>query len=141
MRSAFLFLLFASYCYSENAQSSVNQREQSSTPIEAELDIQASEITHFSEKVQKTLLLAQKGRRSKPKRAGRKRFLTGEARTSGASTSIDFDAAAIEGERKAPVGVAVGGNRPDQAYDLIKLRRRWHPEMIKSTTVLESGRR
>lgn len=52
--------------------------------------------------------VAQKSRSKKTKRKGRKRFITGEARTSGASTSIDFGAASIEGERKAPVGVAVG---------------------------------
>jgi hypothetical protein len=79
-------------------------------------------------------LLAQSQRRS------RKKYLTGEARTKGASTEIDFDAAAIEGERRTPTGIAIGSNKADHQYDLINLRLRWHPEMIKSTTHLETGR-
>lgn len=71
---------------------------------------------------------------------GRQRHLTGEARTSSAQTNIDFEAAAIDGERRAPMGVAIGSNKPDHEYDLINLRLRWHPEMIKSTSHLETGR-
>ncbi|SMF29686.1 hypothetical protein [Pseudobacteriovorax antillogorgiicola] len=78
-------------------------------------------------------LLAQKAK-------SRKKILQGVARGKASSTSIDFDAAAIDGERRAPVGVAVGGSKSNQEYDLINLRLRWHPEMIKSTSNLETGK-
>ncbi|MFW7378838.1 MAG: hypothetical protein ACOH5I_08530 [Oligoflexus sp.] len=86
----------------------------------------------------KMVLLAQNQRRQQAK--GRQRHLTGEARTSSSKTNIDFEAASIDGERRAPVGVAIGSNKPDHGYDLINLRLRWHPEMIKSTSNLETGR-
>lgn len=70
----------------------------------------------------------------------RKKDIQGVARGSSRSTSIDFDAAAIEGERRAPVGVQVGGTKSSNGYDLINLRLRWHPEMIKSTSNLETGK-
>ena len=88
-------------------------------------------------------LLAKKKKRKKRrgKRAVRKRHLTSEARSKkGNRTSIDFDEAAIDGNRRTPTGVAISKNRPDQEYDLINLRLRWHPEMIQSTANLETGR-
>lgn len=84
----------------------------------------------------KPVLLAQK----KKKRKAKKKILQGEARGSASKTSIDFDAAAIDGERRAPVGVQVGGSKQNHGYDLINLRLRWHPEMIKSTSNLETGK-
>ena len=86
--------------------------------------------TGLTLKEDSSLLLAQ----------GRKRILQGEARGSSKQTSIDFDAAAIDGERRAPVGINVGGSKQNQGYDLINLRLRWHPEMIKSTSNLETGK-
>lgn len=72
---------------------------------------------------------------------GRKKIITQEARAKGASkTNIDFDAAAIDGERRIPAGVAIGGAKQDNEYDLINLRLRWHPEMVKSTSNLETGK-
>ncbi len=73
---------------------------------------------------------------------GRKKILTGEARSKGAGTktNIDFDAASIDGERRIPAGVAIGGAKQEHEYDLINLRLRWHPEMIKSTSNLETGK-
>ncbi len=85
-------------------------------------------------KVDSGLLIAQAKRRS------RKKILTGEARTSASKTEIDFEAASIDGERRAPVGVAIGSNKQDHGYDLINLRLRWHPEMVKSTSNLETGK-
>ena len=73
--------------------------------------------------------------------AGRKKIIMQEGRAKGASkTNIDFDAAAIDGERRVPAGVAIGGAKQDNEYDLINLRLRWHPEMIKSTSNLETGK-
>ncbi len=73
--------------------------------------------------------------------AGRKRFLSQEGRAKGASkTNIDFEAASIDGERRIPAGIAIGGAKQDNEYDLINLRLRWHPEMVKSTSNLETGK-
>lgn len=84
---------------------------------------------------------ARSGKSSKGKKSeGRKRYLQGEARASSSKTEIDFDAAAIDGERRTPVGVQIGSNKQDHGYDLINLRLRWHPEMIKSTSNLETGK-
>lgn len=80
-------------------------------------------------------LLAQKA-----KEGGRRKILTQEARTKGNKTDIDFDAASIDGERRIPAGVAIGGAKQEHEYDLINLRLRWHPEMIKSTSNLETGK-
>lgn len=93
----------------------------------------------YSASFSDTTLVAQ-NTRSKKLRSGKKKILTGEARTSSSKTNIDFEAAAIEGERRAPMGVAIGSNKPDHQYDLIKLRLRWHPEMVQSTSKLETGR-
>ncbi len=71
---------------------------------------------------------------------GRRKILTQEARTKGNKTDIDFDAAAIDGERRIPAGIAIGGAKQEHEYDLINLRLRWHPEMIKSTSNLETGK-
>jgi hypothetical protein len=71
---------------------------------------------------------------------GRRKILTQEARTKANKTDIDFDAAAIDGERRIPAGIAIGGAKQEHEYDLINLRLRWHPEMIKSTSNLETGK-
>lgn len=90
------------------------------------------------------VLIAQKKSKKRSKKGkgkgGRQRYLQGEARTSGSKTNIDFDEASIDGERRTPVGVQVGGTKQDHGYDLINLRLRWHPEMIKSTSNLETGK-
>ena len=73
--------------------------------------------------------------------AGRKKIITQEGRAKGSSkTNIDFDAAAIDGERRIPAGVAIGGAKQDNEYDLINLRLHWQPEMVKSTSNLETGK-
>lgn len=72
---------------------------------------------------------------------GRKKVLTQEGRAKGSSkTNIDFDAAAIDGERRIPAGVAIGGAKQDNEYDLINLRLHWRPEMMKATSNLETGK-
>ena len=86
-----------------------------------------------------TILLAKKGKDKKKKM--RKRILNTEARSKkGQRTKIDFDEASIDGRRRDPAGMAITKNRPDHEYDLINLRLRWHPEMIKSTANLETGK-
>lgn len=72
---------------------------------------------------------------------GRAKHLQGEARSKkGQRTKIDFDEASIDGMRRAPAGVAITKTREDHDYDLINLRLRWHPEMVQSTSTLETGR-
>ena len=73
-------------------------------------------------------------------RKQKQRIITGEARSKGGKTKIDFDEAQIDGERRTPTGIAISKNRPEHEYDLINLRLRWHPEMIQSTANLETGR-
>lgn len=75
------------------------------------------------------------------KGGGRAKILSSEARsTKNNRTKIDFEEAAIDGERKTPAGIAIQKNRPEHDYDLINLRLRWHPEMIESTANLETGK-
>lgn len=73
---------------------------------------------------------------------GRKKFLSQEGRTvkGSSKTNIDFDAAAIDGERRIPAGIAIGGAKQDNEYDLINLRYHWRPEMVTSTSNLETGK-
>jgi hypothetical protein len=56
-----------------------------------------------------------------------------------ASTNIDFDAVDIAGERKTPLGSMVSQSKSDMDYDFVKIRMRWHPEMVQSAASLESG--
>lgn len=86
-----------------------------------------------------SLLIAQAGKKSRRSK-GRKRILTGEKRSAKGSTEIDFDATSIDGQRKTPVGVSVGGSKSNNGFDLIKLRLHWHPEMVQSTSNLETGK-
>ncbi|RYZ53294.1 MAG: hypothetical protein EOP07_18085 [Proteobacteria bacterium] len=82
-----------------------------------------------------------KKKEAKDSGGGRKKIITQEGRAKGSSkTNIDFDAAAIDGERRIPAGVAIGGAKQDNQYDLINLRLIWHPEMVKSTSNLETGK-
>ena len=78
-----------------------------------------------------------KGGKSRERRLSTER----EVRTSpgGASTTIDFDSIDIGGERKTPVGAMVNQTKSDMDYDFVKIRMRWHPEMIQSAASLESG--
>lgn len=85
-------------------------------------------------------LEAQAAKGKKAESGGRKKFLSSEARTKGTKTNIDFESESIDGERRAPAGVAIGGAKQEHEYDLINLRLRWHPEMIKSTSNLETGK-
>ena len=83
---------------------------------------------------QKPVLIA------KRKQKVRKKYLTGEGRSKKSqSTNIDFEEASIDGRRRAPSGVSISSSQAKHGYDLINLRLRWHPEMIQSTSALETG--
>ena len=89
------------------------------------------------------LLVAKK---KKGKKKTRKKIITQEGRSKkrkagrGGSTNIDFDSASIDGQRRIPAGDALTSSKQDHAFDLIKPRERWHPEMKQSTTNLETGK-
>ena len=74
------------------------------------------------------------------KKAGKEKILSREAKArKGESNKINFDESAIAGERRTPLGSMINQNKNDKNYDLVKIRLRWHPEMIQSTSSLESG--
>lgn len=76
---------------------------------------------------------------------GREKFITREGKSSkgakGDKTTVNFDEVDIGGQRKTPLGTLVTNNKNSKDYDFIKLRQRWHPEMIESASSLESGGR
>lgn len=56
------------------------------------------------------------------------------------TTKLDFDAADIGGNRKAPMGSFLNQNKADKEYDFVKIRLRWVPEMVQSSASLDSGK-
>ncbi len=56
------------------------------------------------------------------------------------ATKLDFDAADIGGNRKAPMGSFLNQNKADKEYDFVKIRLRWVPEMVQSSASLDSGK-
>jgi hypothetical protein len=94
----------------------------------------------------KQILLAKKAKKGKKRgkkgksKGVREKHISREARQKGAdSKNIDFDAADIGGARKTPMSSLVTQNKADKNYDFVKIRLRWHPEMIQSASSLSSG--
>ncbi len=84
---------------------------------------------------------ASKGTTTKAPKGTKARHLTGEATMKGKDQSkVDFEAADIGGERKTPMGTLINQNKADKNYDFVKIRLRWHPEMVQSATSLDAGR-
>ncbi|MFK7873312.1 MAG: hypothetical protein AB8C84_09110 [Oligoflexales bacterium] len=52
-------------------------------------------------------------------------------------TSIDFEEVDISGQRRAPIGSLIRQKAADIEHDFVRLRMRWHPEMIQSAKSLE----
>lgn len=70
----------------------------------------------------------------------REKFINREATLKGKdSKSIDFDDVDIGGERKTPMGTLINQNKADKNYDFVKIRLRWHPEMVQSASSLDAG--
>ena len=67
----------------------------------------------------------------------RQRIISKEAK-SRSRTKVDFEKADISGDRRTPVGSLIEQRKADKDYDFVKLRLRWHPEMIQSTSSLNS---
>ena len=91
---------------------------------------------------EKQVLLADASNSAGKKKAptGREKHIIREGRTKNKdSRNIDFDAVDIGGERKTPLGTLVNNNKLDKNYDFVKIRLRWHPEMVQSASSLDSG--
>lgn len=56
------------------------------------------------------------------------------------SNKVDFDSVDIGGQRKSPMGSIVSQSKADKNYDFVKIRLRWHPEMVQSASSLEAGK-
>lgn len=68
------------------------------------------------------------------KEPGRPKHVTGEVR--GRGNKFDFEEADIRTTRKGPIGTEVTSTAKDNEHDFVKLRLRWHPEMIASAASL-----
>jgi hypothetical protein len=69
----------------------------------------------------------------------RAKHLSGEAKLkSKDQKSVDFEAADIGGQVKTPMSSLIGSNKADKEYDFIKIRLRWHPEMVQSASSLSA---
>lgn len=74
------------------------------------------------------------------KGGGREKHITREATMKGKdATKVDFDSVDIGGQRKTPMGTLINQNKADKNYDFVKIRLRWHPEMVQSASALDSG--
>lgn len=110
------------------------------TPLSTVDGNSLSPARSFAATIQDGSILLAQGQNKRRSSRGRKKILTGEKRSAKGSTEIDFDATSIDGQRKTPVGVSVGGSKSNNGFDLIKLRLHWHPEMVQSTSNLETGK-
>lgn len=72
---------------------------------------------------------------------GREKTITREAASKrGDRTKIDFEETDIDGQRKLPLGTILNNTKSDKNYDFVKIRLRWHPEMVQSASSLDTGR-
>jgi hypothetical protein len=77
---------------------------------------------------------------AKQKRApeqGRPHILSGEASQHGDSKNIDFGETAIGGTNKTPSVSEIGAGKHPSDHDFVKIRLRWHPEMVASTSAID----
>ena len=91
---------------------------------------------------EKPVFFAQAGKKKPAKAAAgkgvREKFITREATLKGKDQkNLDFDTAEIGGVRKAPLGSLIGKSNADKNYDFVKIRLRWHPEMVQSASSLD----
>ena len=95
-----------------------------------------------SDSAEKPVLLAQASKKKSAKansgKGVREKFITREATLKGKDQkNLDFEAADIGGVRKAPLGSLIGKSNADKNYDFVKIRLRWHPEMVQSASSLD----
>ena len=81
-----------------------------------------------------------KKKRRKASNTGRERFITREARLKGKDQkNIDFGDVSIGGQRKTPMSQLITNGKANKDHDFIKIRLRWHPEMVQSASSLDAG--
>lgn len=86
---------------------------------------------------EKPVMLAQ-AKKKKAAKGAREKFITREATLKGKDQkNLDFDAVDIGGQRKTPMGTLINQNKADKNYDFVKIRLRWHPEMVQSASSLD----
>jgi len=86
------------------------------------------------------LLAANRKKHKKSSKGAREKIISREATIrSKDQTNVDFDSVDIGGERKTPMGTLINQNKADKNYDFVKIRLRWHPEMVQSATSLDNG--
>lgn len=92
------------------------------------------------DKISERIYLAKKRKRVKKNRRPREKILSSEGliRRTGDRTSVDFDSVDIFGSRKTPLGSVINRKGADMDYDFVKIRMRWHPEMINSASSLDT---
>ena len=74
-------------------------------------------------------------------KGSRERVMTREATLkSKDQKKLDFDEVDIGGQRKSPMGTLINQNKSDKEYDFVKIRLRWHPEMVQSASSLDAGK-
>ena len=102
------------------------------------VEILGASKTNVLSAASRPVLLAEA--KTKSGKGVREKHIIREGRTKkGDQRNIDFDAVDISGERKTPLGTMVNNNKLDKNYDFVKIRLRWHPEMVQSASSLESG--
>jgi len=89
--------------------------------------------------LEQPLLLAQGKNQARKKVRKRRLSAEGKFTRSGDKTTIDFDSVDIVGSRRTPLGSMINQNRASKEYDFVKVRLRWHPEMINSASSLDTG--
>ena len=62
-----------------------------------------------------------------------------KTRTKKDATKHDFEGIGVSGTRKTPLSSLISKSKANKDYDFVKIRRSWHPEMIQSTTSLDSS--
>ncbi|MDD9949992.1 MAG: hypothetical protein OXT67_00355 [Zetaproteobacteria bacterium] len=60
-------------------------------------------------------------------------------RTKKDAVKHDFEGIGVSGARKTPLSSLISKSKANKDYDFVKIRRSWHPEMIQSTTSLDSS--
>ena len=79
-------------------------------------------------------------KRRKATNTGRERFIVREARLKGKDQkNIDFNDVSIGGQRKTPMSELITNGKANKDHDFIKIRLRWHPEMVQSASSLDAG--
>jgi hypothetical protein len=71
---------------------------------------------------------------------GQERFIVREQRMKNRDQKdVNFDDVSISGARKAPMSSLISNTNANKDHDFIKIRLRWHPEMVQSASSLDFG--